>query len=113
MQSGCDVIKPKKLTFERATDASALSNFTCGIDSIDDFIHNELQDYIYMGSCQLYIIRDESDVVAMYCLDRHNLYLSDTVKEKMSQGVKPAPHNIPNPDCPYWYSPFFSAVEIT
>jgi hypothetical protein len=30
-----------KFVFERTTDARALSNFSCGIDSIDDFIHHE------------------------------------------------------------------------
>jgi len=113
MQSGNNGKNPIKLSFERATDTSALSNFTCGIDVIDDFIHSELQDYIYMGSCQLYLIRDQDEVVAMYCLDRHNLLLSDTVKEKMHEGAKPAPQNAPDADSPYWFKSFFEAVEIT
>lgn len=113
MQSGNNGKNPIKLSFERVTDVSALSNFTCGIDVIDDFIHCELQDYIYMGSCQPYLIRDNDEVVAMYCLDRHNLLLSDDVKEKMNVGAKPAPQNAPGIDSPYWLNSFFEAVEIT
>ena len=112
-QSGNNGGMPIKLTFERVSDTRALSNFTCGIKDIDDFIHNELQEYIYMGSCQLYLIRDDEEVVAMYCLDRHNLHLSDMVKEKMHEGAKPAPQNAPEADSPYWFNPFFEAVEIT
>lgn len=34
------------LVFERIDDASVLSNFYCGIDEMDEFIHNKLQDYL-------------------------------------------------------------------
>jgi GNAT superfamily N-acetyltransferase len=113
MQSGSNLGSPKRLIFERATDAGVLSGFSCGIDSMDNFIHNELQDYIWMGSCQMYVVREEEEVVAMFCLDNHNLCLSETVKEKMHEGLKPAPQNAPAPDSPYWLRPFFDAVEIT
>lgn len=104
---------PKRLVFERVTDTGILSGFTCGIDSMDDFIHHELQDYIWMGNCQLYVIREEEEIVAMFCLDNHNLCLSEVVKEKMQEGLKPSPQNAPDADSPYWFKPFFDAVEIT
>ena len=113
MQSGSNLDSPKQLVFERITDASVLSNFSCGIDSMDDFIHHELQDYIWMGSCQMYVIREDDEIVAMFCLDQHNLCLSEVVKEKMLEGLKPAPQNAPDADSPYWLKPFFDAVEIT
>lgn len=80
---------------------------------MDDFIHSELQDYLWMGNCQMYVIRDGEDIVAMYCLDQHNLCLSEVVKEKMQDGSKPSPQNAPDADSPYWFKPFFDAVEIT
>lgn len=112
-QSGSNTDTPRQLIFERVTDASILSNFSCGIDSMDDFIHSELQDYLWMGSCQMYVIRDGEDIVAMYCLDQHNLCLSEVVKEKMQDGTKPSPQDAPDADSPYWFKPFFDAVEIT
>jgi len=113
MQSGSNFDTPKQLVFERVTDASILSDFSCGIDSMDEFIHQELQDYIWMGSCQLFVIRDGEDIVAMYCLDQHNLCLSEIVKDKMKDGLKPSPQNAPDADSPYWFKPFFEAIEIT
>ena len=58
-QSGGNPESPRHLIFERVTDASILSTFSCGIDSMDEFIHEELQDYIWMGSCELYIIHED------------------------------------------------------
>lgn len=113
MQSGDNIYSTKQLIFERATDASVLSDFSCGIDSMDDFIHRELQEYLWMGSCQMYIIREDKAVIAMFCLDQHNLCLSEVVKEKMHEGLKPASQNAPDADSPYWFKPFFDAVEIT
>lgn len=112
-QSGGNPESPRHLIFERVTDASILSTFSCGIDSMDEFIHEELQDYIWMGSCELYIIHEDEEIIAMFCLDRHNLCLSELVKEKMQEGAKPAPTNAPGADSPYWLKPFFDAVEIT
>lgn len=112
-QFGSNTDAPRQLIFERVTDASILSNFLCGIDSMDNFIHSELQDYLLMGSCQMYVIRDGEDIVAMYCLDQHNLCLSEIVKEKMQDGSKPSPQDAPYADNPYWFKSFFDAVEIT
>lgn len=113
MQSGNNCRRPKPLVFERITDAGILSSFSCGIDAMDYFIRHELQNYIWMGSCQLYVVREEEEIVAMFCLDRHNLCLSEVVKGKMQEGIKPAPQHAPDADSPYWLKPFFDAVEIT
>lgn len=113
MQSGNNIGSSIKFIFERTTDASVLSNFSCGIDSMDDFIHDELQDYLWMGSCQMYVIREEDEIVAMFCLDKHNLCLSEVVKEKMQEGSKPSPQGAPESNESYWLKPFFDAVEIT
>ena len=113
MQFGNNSNSPKQLSFERTTDSSVLSNFSCGIDSMDEFIHNELQDYLWMGSSELYVIRENEDIVAMFCLDNHNLCLSEVVKEKMQEGTKPSPQNAPDAESPYWLKTFFNAVEIT
>lgn len=113
MQSGSNSSSTKQLTFERTTDASALSDFFCGIQSMDDYIHKELQDYVSMGNCEMYIVREDNDVIAMFCLDNNSLMLSDTTKENMKKGVKPCPLGTSDPDSLFWYKPSFDAVEIT
>ena len=74
--SGSSQTSHKKLTFERAKDSSVLSNFSCGITALDTFIHNELQDYLDMGSCNLFTVKDDDIIVAMFCLENSNLTLS-------------------------------------
>ena len=32
---------------------------------MDEFIHEELQDYLRMGSCQMYVIREGNEIIAM------------------------------------------------
>ncbi len=113
MQSGSKLDSPKRLIFERVNNARILSNFSCGLQSMDDFIHDDLQDYISMGSCQMYVIKEDNDIVAMFCLDQHNLSISEVTKEKMQEGLKPAPQNAPNADSPYWFKSFFDAMEIS
>lgn len=112
-QSGNKSDLPKQLFFERTMDASVLSGFSCGIDSMDEFIHQELQNYLWMGSCQMYVIYDGDEVIAMFCLDNHNLCLSEVAKEKIQEGVKPSPTNAPETDSSYWYRTFYDAIEIT
>lgn len=94
-------------------DASVLARFSCGIDSMDEFIHKELQEYLWMGSCQMYVIYEGEEIVAMFCLDNHSLCLSDVAKVKMQEGKKPIPQNAPEADNPYWYRTFYDAIEIT
>ena len=113
MLSGNNLYPTKRLTFERTTETSILSDFFCGISSMDKFIHEELQDYVNMGNCEMYIVREENDVVAMFCLDNNCLYLADSTREKMQKGIKPCPQGTSDPDNPFWYRPSFDAVEIS
>lgn len=113
MQFGSNLNPTKQLTFERTTDASVLSDFFCGINSMDEYIHEELQDYVSMGNCKMYIVREDNDIVAMFCLDNSTLMLSDATRENMRKGVKPCPLGTSDPDSPFWYRPSFDAVEIS
>jgi len=106
-------LNTRKLTIEKTKDSSLLSDFSCGIESIDDFIHSELQSYVDMGNCQLFIVRENGVIVAMYCLDNLNLHISEVTKSKMREGVKPMPQKDLGPDDFYWLKPFFDSVEIT
>ena len=41
-----NIIEFDGLIFERTDDVSVLSDFRCGIDDMDSFIHNHLQDAV-------------------------------------------------------------------
>ena len=112
-QSGNDQ-KKIKLIFERTTDASVLSNFSCGIQSMDSFIHSELQDYIGMGSCEMYIVSYDSTIIGMFCLDNSTITFSEEAKTNMREGNKPKPMNTSkDEDSYYWWKTSYEAKEIT
>ena len=113
MLSGSDAQTYRELQIERAYNADALSNFICGLPEIDEFIHHQLCDYICMGGCELYLVRDGEDIVAMFCLDNGTLPLSNVAKEKMHSGDKPVPQHNPDPNDTYWWKSSYEAVEIT
>lgn len=99
---------------ESAFDASVLSDFYCGNHTIDAFIHNELQDYLDMSSCKLFIVRARDVVIGMFCLENSNLTLSESAKSNMQEGKKPMPDSVSlNPDDIYWIKPMYEATEIT
>ena len=106
-------LNTRTLSFEYTKDTILLANFSCGIESIDDFIHSELQDYVNMGGCEMVVVREDEQIVAMYCTDSLNLHISEAAKDKMIEGAKPMPTNAPEPDDFYWLKPFYDAVEIT
>lgn len=112
MQSG-NKTNLYELKFERADDVDALSNFVCGLPDIDDFIHHRLRDYVSMGGCELYVVKEQEEIIAMFCLDNSTLPLSETAKEKMQEGTKPTPPHNPEPNDSYWWKPCYEAVEIT
>lgn len=103
----------KKLKFERLTDASQLRDFYCGIDTMDTFLHGEFRDYLYLGICQAYVVKEDGVVIAMYSLDKFNVFISDEVKSKMREGVKPMPQDALDPNNPYWRLPLIDSMEIT
>lgn len=113
MQSGSSDGFANDLIFERVDNISALVDFSCGLEDIDHFIHEELEDYACHGSCQLYLVKEGDEVIAMFCLDNSSLNLSEMAKEKMQEGKKPVPQHSPEPDSPYWWQTFYEAVEIT
>lgn len=53
------------LVFERIDDASVLSNFYCGIEEMDEFIHHKLQSYLTRTECEAYTVRQGEEIVAM------------------------------------------------
>lgn len=101
----------RSLVFEKIDSASIFFSFNCGVQEIDDFIHTGLRDYMSMAECETYCVRCDDNVVAMFCLGKHSLFLDDAVKEKMDSGVKPTPKH---ENDSYWeWMNSFPSVEIT
>lgn len=114
MLFGVNVDNNKHFIIERAFTANVLSNFYCGIGSLDSFIHKELQDYLDMGSCRLFVVKEDAEIVGMFCLDNSNLTLSESAKKNMREGRKPLPDNAPkDSDDFYWLKTMYDATEIT
>ena len=62
------------LDYERTDDMSVLSDFYCGIDEMDNYIHNRLQAKINSdGKLESYIIRENDKVVAMTAIKENKL----------------------------------------
>lgn len=90
-----------------------LSNFVCGNEMMDHFIHHELMDYVGMGSCELYVVKAEDKIVAMFCLDQSNLSFSEKAMERMREGAKPIPRHVHGNDDMFWEQVSHHATEIT
>ena len=99
------------LVFERIDDASVLSNFYCGIDEMDEFIHNKLQDYLKKAGCDTYTIKQGDEIVAMLSLGEDTLSLDDDDKDDMRSGFVPKP-NIALDNKDFFAEKDFPAIEI-
>ena len=54
------------LTYERTDDMSVLSDFYCGVEEMDDYIHDKLQAKIErMPELESYIVREGDNIMAM------------------------------------------------
>ena len=112
MQSGNKEEEYFDLVFERIDDASVLSNFYCGIDEMDEFIHNKLQEYVTKTGCDTYTIKQGDEIVAMLSLGEDTLSLDDDDKDDMRHGFVPKP-NIALDNKDFFTEKDFPAVEIT
>lgn len=112
MLSGNNEEEYLDLVFERIDDASVLSNFYCGIDEMDEFIHNKLQDYLKETGCDTYTIKQGDDIVAMLSLGEDTLSLDDDDKDDMISGFVPKP-NIALDNKDFFSEKDFPAIEIT
>jgi len=73
------------LDYERTDDMSVLSDFYCGIDEMDTYIHNRLQAKIDgMPELESYIIREDGDIVAMTAIREKPLELRKSDGERFS-----------------------------
>ena len=77
--------QPHSLDFERTDDMSVLSDFYCGVEDMDNFIHNRLQAKIDgMPELESYIVREGGTVVAMTAIREKLLEIKKTDGERLS-----------------------------
>lgn len=112
MQSGSNGAEYLDLVFERIDDASVLSNFYCGVQDMDDFIHEKLQGYLNRTECEAYAIRIGDEIVAMLALGEDTLCLDEDDKDDMKSGYIPKPQKALELQG-YLSETEFPAIEIT
>lgn len=77
------------LIFEREDDVSSLSNFYCGYEPIDSFIHNKekgLEKYVVSGLTALWIVRNNESPVAIFALSKSSLILNSFDNQELERG---------------------------
>lgn len=62
---------------------SDFSDFECGIEKMDRFIHNGLEFSVKNNYCKLYKVSSESIVIALFALTFDSLYLDSADKEEL------------------------------
>ncbi len=84
---------PISLYFERADNTSALSNFICGINAMDEFIQNKeegLPKYVEMGLTKLWIVKDSGEeAVAFFALSKGSLRINSDDRRHLHQSGIP------------------------
>ena len=109
MQSGSKY----RLSFERVDDASILSEFNCGLDVMDRFIHSGLQWCIDYHYCVVYAVKDSEDIVGIVALGCDKLELDIADKEELQRGFFPKPEIDFNYQDTFWAKSSYPAIEIT
>lgn len=103
-----------KLVISSLQDVSVLSDFCCGIEEMDDFIHNHLQESVSNHYCNSYVVRLEDVVVAMFALNFDSLNFDSDSREEIQLGVS---QNVPSLTADYFETflmkHHFPALEIS
>lgn len=102
-----------KLYFERIEDVSILSDFNCGLDVMDSFIHLGLQWCIDYHYCVVYAIKEDDSVVAVVALGCDKLELNTSDKEELQMGFFPKPEISYDYQETFWAKSSYPAIEIT
>lgn len=71
---------PIDLSIERTDDASVLSDFYCGVESMDKFIHSReegLQKYVDLGLTNLFVVKEQETIIALFSLSKNSIVLDN------------------------------------
>jgi len=104
------------IEIKRADNTSALSDFRCGVKSMDDFIHdkeNGLAKFIEFGLSNLWLVYEGEKVVAFFALSKDTLILDQHDANSITKDTKDKklPSQLPPKDeIELWEK--FPAIEI-
>lgn len=82
------------LHYHQLNSISELENLRCGIDRMDHFILNGLENSLIEHKCTSYVVRDEDEVVAFFALCDDQLILDEDYKDDMRDGYADTPKPI-------------------
>ena len=108
--------KEYELDIKRADETSALSDFYCGIESMDIFIHdkeNGLEKFIRMRLSNLWIVYEKDKAVAFFALSKDALMLNNEDRRMIERDEekKEALVQQGNEE-KFWEKEKFPAIEI-
>ena len=108
--------KKYNIRIERAADTSALSDFWCGVKSMDDFIHDTekgLAKFIQLRLSNLWIVFEGDKAVAFFALSKDALMLNSEDRRNIERKEQNT-IALPNPDDAdkFWDKEKYPAIEI-
>lgn len=74
-----EITASDSLIFERIDNTSTLSNFYCGLQSMDTFIHDQqkgINAYVELGLTKLWTVKCQDEIIAIFALSKGTLILS-------------------------------------
>jgi len=108
--------KNYSLDIVRADDISALSNFKCGVKSMDDFIHdseNGLAKFIRLRLSNLWIVLKDRKAIAFFALSKDALVLNNEDRRNIESREKNAAALPATDDADkFWDKEKYPAFEI-
>ena len=108
--------KNYNLDIVRADDISALSDFRCGVKSMDDFIHdqeNGLAKFIKLHLSNLWLVLEEGKTIAFFALSKDALVLNNEDRQNI-EGREENSSALPSSDDAdkFWDKEKYPAFEI-
>lgn len=104
------------LDIRRADDTSALSNFKCGVKSMDDFIHDPkegLSKFIKLRLSNLWIVFEGEQAVAFFALSKDALMLNNEDRKTIERDKEKATALAAPEDADkLWEKEKYPAIEI-
>lgn len=104
------------LDIRRADDTSALSNFKCGVKSMDDFIHDPkegLSKFIKLRLSNLWIVFEGEQAVAFFALSKDALMLNSEDRKTIERDKEKATALAAPEDADkLWEKEKYPAIEI-
>ena len=73
-------------TIECLSDAGSLRNFRCGVTEMDGFIQNGLRWSVEHHFCQVYVVKDNDIIVALFALSFDSLEIDAEDKTDIVEG---------------------------